>query len=73
MQTEESPKFSGSHSRQKSASILHAILAQATTPRWPVSLYGDSVMSSLSTHLQLCSAGFAVGVCVTAFPSRFTD
>ena len=73
MHTEETSEFSGSHSKPEAVSVLRAVLAQATTPRRPVSRYDDSVVSSFATHAQLCSAGFTVGVCVTAFHSRFAD
>jgi hypothetical protein len=50
-----------------------------TAPFWaqPITHVGwlqtddDSDVSSSPTHLQLCSTGFAVGFCVTAFHSRF--
>jgi len=47
------------------------ILDPADNPRRLVETDGDSDMSSSPTHLQLCSTGFAVGFCVTAFHSRF--
>jgi hypothetical protein len=48
MHTEETPKFSGSHSKPEAVSVLRAVLAQATTPRRPVSHYDDSDVSSFA-------------------------
>jgi len=50
-----------------------SILDPADNPRRLVTLDDDSDVSSSPTHTQLCSTGFAVGFCVTAFHSRFTD
>jgi hypothetical protein len=46
MHTEEPSEFSGSHSKPEAVSVLRAVLAQATTPRRPVSRYDDSDVSS---------------------------
>src|SRR5262249_33367875 len=49
------------------------ILDPADNPSRLVTPDDDSDVSSSPTHLQLCSTGFVVGFCVTAFHSRFTD
>jgi hypothetical protein len=47
------------------------ILDPADNPSRLVKTDDDSDVSSSPTHPQLCSTGFAVGFCVTAFHSRF--
>jgi hypothetical protein len=50
-----------------------SVLDQADNSRRLVNADDDSDVSSFSTHIQLCSAGFLVEFEVTAFHSRFTD
>lgn len=50
-----------------------SVLDQADNSRRLVNADDDSDVSSLATHIQLCSAGFLVEFEVTAFHSRFTD
>lgn len=50
-----------------------SVLDQANNSRRLVNVDDDSNVSSLATHIQLCSAGFLVEFKVTAFHSRFTD
>jgi hypothetical protein len=50
-----------------------SVLDQANNSRRLVSVNDDSDVSSFTTHIQLCSAGFLVEFEVTAFHSRFTD
>src|SRR5215510_4075898 len=48
--------------------VAHHFWRLPSPPPWKL-LASD--VSSSPTHLQLCSTGFAVGFCVTAFHSRF--
>jgi hypothetical protein len=50
-----------------------SVLDQANNSRRLVNVDDDSDVSSLATHIQLCSAEFLVEFKVTAFHSRFTD
>jgi len=55
------------------ALFLRVLLDQADNSRRLVNVDDDSDVSSLATHIQLCSAEFLVEFKVTAFHSRFTD
>jgi len=53
--------------------FLRVLLDQADNSRRLVNVDDDSDVSSLATHIQLCSAEFLVEFKVTAFHSRYTD
>jgi hypothetical protein len=64
-----SPGFSGvSPGRLQNRPALRlAFLAPATNPRWLAHLTTIRTWIRLPVRLQLCSTGFSVGFCVTAF------
>ena len=59
--------------RRISSHVSMSVLDQANNSRRLVNADDDSDVSSLTTPIQLCSAGFLVEFEVTAFHSRFTD
>jgi hypothetical protein len=70
---EEEMRF---HLEMKAQENIEAVVKPedpADNPSRLVALDDDSDLSSSPTHTQLYLAGFAVGFCVTAFHSRFTD